>query len=375
MTATFCGATFQNIAVGQDFKFCSGVDGRGNVSRQLHEVIEEGGDNIYVNSMMARQPFDFAGRTGTIVFEVDAKIFPRNDGHGWWNEIWISEDPSPIPYQRGLPSVDSVARNSVGFVFQGTNWWDGCNKANMLNGVTDVVVSTNYVMRDLTSTIDMFKAPYGCFKVADSKLNRFELRISKDMAELYASDAGMPSSLRLVMRVNNLNLAFTRGYISFQHTHYNASKSPAGSNQPGTTPSQTFRWDNIGFDGPVITPLSGYDVPLPIKVSGGASSFGIPITPAATMTVTKVDLTGATKAMLNFNVFPTLDIAYSLNGNAWHTVKDPLNDVGNWRIRGHSIEVPLSELKTGTNTISIKTVGKATNDLDTISNVDLSIQR
>ena len=93
--------------------------------------------------MMARQPFDFAGRTGTIVFEVDAKIFPRNDGHGWWNEIWISEDPSPIPYQRGLPSVDSVARNSIGFVFQGTNWWDGCNKANMMNGVTDVVVSTN----------------------------------------------------------------------------------------------------------------------------------------------------------------------------------------------------------------------------------------
>ena len=93
------------------------------------------------------------------------------------------------------------------------------------------------------------------------------------------------------------------------------------------------------------------------------------------MTVTKVDLTGATKAILNFNVFATLDIAYSLNGNAWHTVKDPLNDVGNWRIRGHSIPVSLSELRTGSNTISIKTVGTATNNLDTISNVDLSIQR
>jgi hypothetical protein len=56
-------------------------------------------------------------------------------------------------------------------------------------------------------------------------------------------------------------------------------------------------------------------------------------------------------------------------------VKDPLNDVGNWRIRGHSIPVALSELKQGTNTIAIKTSGKATGDLDTISNVDLSIQR
>jgi hypothetical protein len=35
-----------------------------------------------------------------------------------------------------------------------------------------------------------------CFKHADGKLNRFELHISKDMAELYASDAGVPSSLR-----------------------------------------------------------------------------------------------------------------------------------------------------------------------------------
>ena len=120
----------------------------------------------------------------------------------------------------------------------------------------------------------MFKAPYGCFKVADSKLNRFELHISKDMAELYASDAGMPSTLRLVTRVNNLNLAFTRGYISFQHTHYNARKSPAGSNQPGTTPSQTFRWDNIGFEGPVIAPELRRSAPSAFR---WCELLGIPI--------------------------------------------------------------------------------------------------
>jgi hypothetical protein len=110
-------------------------------------------------------------------------------------------------------------------------------------------------------------------------------------------------------------------------------------------------------------------------VQDGASYFGIPITPAATMSVSKVDLTGATKAYLNFNVFPTLDIAYSINGNAWHIVKDPMGDPNNWRIRSHSISVALSELKSGVNTISIKSAGTATNNLDTISNVDLSIQR
>ena len=83
----------------------------------------------------------------------------------------------------------------------------------------------------------------------------------------------------------------------------------------------------------------------------------IPITPAASMTVSNVDLTGATKAYLNFNVFPTLDIAYSLNGNAWHTVKDPMGNPGNWRIRSLSIPVSLSELHPGVNSISIKTAG------------------
>jgi len=374
VSATFCGAPFSNIAVLQDFKFCNGVDGKGVASKQLHEVIQDGGDNIYVNSMMTRQPFDFAGRTGTIVWDVDAKIFPRNDGHGWWTEMWISEDPGPIPYQQNFPSVDSVARNSFGLVFQGTNWWDGCNKANMMNGVTAAVVSNNYNTRDLISFTDMFKAPYGCFKVADSKLNHFELRINTDTAELYASDAGVPSSLRLVFRVSGLNLNFTRGYVSFQHTHYNARKSPAGSNQPGTTPSQTYRWDNIGFDGPVINALRGYDVPLPVKVADGASASAIQITPPASMSVSNVDLTGATKAYLNFNVFPTLDIAYSLNGNAWHTVKDPMGNPGNWRIRSMSIPVSLSELHPGVNSISIKSAGTATPDLDSISNVDLSIQ-
>ncbi len=370
VTATFCGAAFSNIAVGQDYRICNGVDGRGNASRQLNEVIQDGGDNIYVNSMMIRQPFDFTNRTGTLVFEVDAKIFPRNDGHGWWNEVWISEDPQPLPYQKGLPSVSSVARNSIGFVFQGTNWWPGCNKADMVNGITDIIVSNNYQIRELISTVNTSAGSptFSCFKFADSKLNHFEIRINTQSAEIWASDAGQISTLKRILRVDNLNLNFTRGYVSLQHTHYNARKT-------GTTPSQTYRWDNIGFDGPVLPALSAYDVPLPVKVQDGAAYHGIPISPAATLTINNVDLKNATKAFLNFNLFPALNIAYSVNGNAWHTVKDPLNDVGSWSLRGFSIPVALSELRPGVNSIQIKSAGDASPDLDHISNVDLSIQR
>jgi hypothetical protein len=64
-----------------------------------------------------------------------------------------------------------------------------------------------------------------------------------------------------------------------------------------------------------------------------------------------------------------------VNGNAWHTVKEPLGDQGSWSLRGFSIPVALSELRPGVNTISIKSAGDASPNLDTISNVDLSIQR
>jgi hypothetical protein len=156
--------------------------------------------------------------------------------------------------------------------------------------------------------------------------------------------------------------------VSLQHTHYNAAKT-------GTTPSQTFRWDNIGFDGPVLPALTAYDVPLPIKVQDGATYHGTPITPAATITLNNVDLKNATKAFLNFNMFPAMNISYSVNGNTWHTVKEPLNDVGSWSLRGLSIPVALTELRPGVNTIQIKNAGQGDSSLDHISNVDLSIQR
>ena len=50
---------------------------------------------VTVLAMYPKQPFDFAGRTGTIGFDVS------NDTHGThaaWPELWMSDKPMPAPF-------------------------------------------------------------------------------------------------------------------------------------------------------------------------------------------------------------------------------------------------------------------------------------
>src|SRR6185436_10965075 len=101
---------------------------------------------------------------------------------------------------------------------------------------------------------EMEHAPRRCFSVADGHMNHFELRLSTERAELWASDHDAPDSFALRDTFPNLGLTFSRGYVHFQHGQNNAEKGQA-------TPSQTFRWDNIGFDGPRHPTPRGYDIP------------------------------------------------------------------------------------------------------------------
>ena len=59
------------------------------------EAFDDGGDYVY-NSSRIRQPFDFANRTGTVVWDVDAKT---SGSHGWWLELWITDEPLPAPHR------------------------------------------------------------------------------------------------------------------------------------------------------------------------------------------------------------------------------------------------------------------------------------
>jgi len=94
ISSTFCGKPFAGLMPPNDAVFCDGTGVDGLTSRQLNEVYDDQGD-FALNSLRARQLFDFTDRTGTVVFDVDAKVNPLNVGHGWWVELWITDDTAP----------------------------------------------------------------------------------------------------------------------------------------------------------------------------------------------------------------------------------------------------------------------------------------
>ncbi|HEU5074138.1 MAG TPA: hypothetical protein VFU02_08195, partial [Polyangiaceae bacterium] len=114
--ATFCGEPFENILPPGDVRVCDGVGVDGQMSGQLQELFDDQGDFAY-QGVRIRQLFDFTDRVGTVVFDVDAKQNPYNQGHGWWIELWITEDPGPIPYHEAPGGVFAFPRKGIGIQF------------------------------------------------------------------------------------------------------------------------------------------------------------------------------------------------------------------------------------------------------------------
>jgi hypothetical protein len=350
--ATFCGEEFANLGPANDVRACDGLGVFGNTSKQLNEVFDDMGD-FGLNSMRIRQPFDFAGRTGKIAWEVDAKINPLNIGHGWWFEIWVTEDPTPMPYH-GAPTVASFPRNAIGLNFQ---FAKGCpqsvdawlNELQMIHIVRDFHV-------ERAATASDFEHPQTCFKVADTKMNRFELELSKDKVVLRASDYGNPAFI-YEASLGDLGLPFERGYVHMQHGHYNGHKDGDMS------PSQTFRWDNIGFDGPALPVPRGYDAVDEWEPKGAGFAIGKDLSTGQTATfkIPNVNSAGATRAVLGLTVFAGFGqtLKYRLNGGQWRdyvlpavdqeTAAEPLNG-----LKTAAIEVPVGDVVDGENSVDLK---------------------
>jgi hypothetical protein len=345
----------------------AGVDGL--VSHQLNEVYWDQGD-FAINSMRARQMFDFTDRTGTVMFDVDAKVNPLNLGHGWWVEFWITDDTAPMPYHEA-PGVLSYPKNGVGFNFQGLN---SCTQGRNATQISRVFVTKDYaILHDIPGwelTFDSDDAR--CFKVQDGKLNRFKILINKDKAEVWVSDAGDVNSLHRIATAPILDLPFTRGYIHLQHSQYNAHKDGA------VTPTQTYRWDNIGFDGPSYAVPKAYpfaDNNGPDIDGVGGVAYGYRTGQSWTLQTDGVDLSGATKATLDFTIQAVIgeSFNYSFNGGPTHAFVIPSYQADNRDgLRGFSLEVPLAELRSGTNSVTFEIVG--TYAFDQVANLELSLQ-
>jgi hypothetical protein len=336
-TATICGTT-STLSPDKDVRICNGT---------LFDTVNDGGASTLL-AMYPRQPFDIAGRTGTVAFDLSA------DGlcnHCAWPNFEYTDQPVPAP-----GSGSNSPRNGFGFSL----WQVGVCPTGQ-QGVGQMWVTTNYT----TSLVNVTKLGCVVSGAAGLALNHFEVRLSQTHAEVWATDAGQ-SNLHAIASAT-VSLAFTRGLVWMQDSHYNANKD---SNQ-GT---HTFAWANFGFDGPVLSRDLGFDV-KDFENSGGASDerLGYLIYNSGSIKVNNVTspaLTAANAALLEFTYTPhnVEAINYAVNGHAAHTAAWPYPDNATYTLRTTALPVPLSELIAGTNTISLST---APQDIFDVANIDL----
>jgi hypothetical protein len=331
-----CGTTAWVFAP-NDVRICNG---------QLFETLNDGGGVVNLD-IYPKQPFNFAGRTGKVTFDVSAD----SDGsHGAWPEFVITD--KPVPGVRGSISlqVPAAAVNEIGFALDG-----GCGLAGM-TGVGAVFVTRNNVYSE-----PAVSTPNCITKGSASRMNHFEVRLSQNRLEVWGTDAGA-TTLKLLAVVDNLALTFTQGLVWMNDVHYNARKA-IDPCLCGTQWNHTFVWDNLGFDGPKTYRDLGFDVADNTTPTGPSDHGDTSInagyqigTGPVTLTIPGVRRdqtpTGA-QLVMNTYSFGTEFPQLSVNGGPWITTPW-FNDGQTYSWRSLSIPVPLNQIHDGTNTITLK---------------------
>lgn len=94
-TILLCDGTTPTVIPPNDVRICNG---------QLREASNDNPDGGFEDgtvttlAMYPKQPFDFAGRTGTVSFDVSNDL---HGGHSAWPEFWMSNLPVPAPFVHG----------------------------------------------------------------------------------------------------------------------------------------------------------------------------------------------------------------------------------------------------------------------------------
>lgn len=372
-----CDGSVPNVTVPRDVQICNG---------QLRTAADDNPSGVFDNgtvliqAMYPKQPFDFAGRTGVVAFDVSNDTVGT---HGAWPEFWVTDLPIPAPF--GTHFFNSLPANGFGIRMgasapPGTGGFcqDKININTQRWMVDSAVFIRNYVWEDVnfqgypvgtvsnppvTMTLtDCVLAPdLGAGPGAGTAaLNHVEFKINTNTIEVWATDAGVaptPATLRKIAVFNNVNLSFTRGLIWMENAHYNADK--------GGDPSQrahTFVWDNVAFDGPFTYRDFSFDaldalVPNPptntidlgrFSNANQGSTWNVDRMPANPQGT-------AARVMFNFyNQFapnPTA-LAITVNGHA-HSLAWPYPDQTQNTWRTLAITIPISDLVAGTNVVTI----------------------
>lgn len=271
--------------------------------------IETGEQNYGDGAVRINQPFDFAGRTGTIAFDVtlDAK-----DG---WTRFTLSQDPYAVTSYGDDNAAGQGADRGIDLQFA---LFAGC--ANV-----ELRTYANRVETDLPGP--QFPSP--CVLGSPIALTHVVVTISN-------SSVMVMSGATMLGSWTGLNLGFSRGYI-YLDSHNHATIKYASQ------PTWINHWDNVTFDGPTLPALN---------VSAAATIEGRTLTNVAASPVNPRLIFNAQHGQQDAN--PTL--TYRLNGNAAHAV--PLQRLaGLIGVYMLSLPVDPAELVAGTNTVAFTWTG------------------
>lgn len=323
---------------------------------------------VTVLAMYPKQPFDFAGRTGTVAFDVSNDT---HGNHGAWPEFWLTNLPIPAPFNHTASPHLALPEHGFGLRFTSTaapGSYGSCPNGNNLSKrrwtIGSAIVVRNYVMDDTEfggARTSMAVRSLDCVVAPDDNsgvTNHVELKISQNQIDIYATDAGVApsaSTLKRIGVVTNANLSFTRGLIWLQDVHYNADK--------GEMPSQrqhTWVWDNVAFDGPFTYRDFSYDALDANEPNPGSNTInlGKGSAPNQTASWNVLNMPANPKAAsvrVLFNFYqetPSPTINVIVNGKA-HAAPWPYPDRQGYTWRTMAVTIPITDLVTGTNVVQI----------------------
>jgi hypothetical protein len=346
-----------------------------------HLLLACAAQNYGMTSLRIRQPFDFAGRTGTISFNADGYVINPLLG---WISVAVTEDPMAVPSYAILGNDEGGVVPENGFeVHMARNCPDGMSMGPRMIALYEKRVET----------IVNFPDDAPCIPVAEGHLNHFEIKVSEARIEVYgspyAADGKTFEPLQLLI-ATDVTLPFSRGYVTIG-VHNHATKKYSGGDGAYSKKfydAWSARFDDVGFDGPVIASSREFGIADASEEHEGKINIGYRIAddmdgPSHTFTFENVDLENATAAHIAQTSYYLLDgvhedyvLRYRLNGHAWH---DRPFDAAELHALTHNsqgmlaqlLDAPLSELTNGTNTLEYVTKNVPQSYPPAVLNIDL----